>query len=61
MVTQHSLDSSAHSPPVAYYHELKNLGNGNYLCEVWSPSTLGVTLMKLTASEKAKLKRSRGR
>ncbi len=37
-----------------YYQELKNLGGGTYLCEVWVGSRAS-TIMKLTASEKAKL------
>lgn len=37
-----------------YYRELKNLGGGTYLCEVWVGSRAS-TIMKLTASEKAKL------
>jgi len=44
--------------PIVRYRELKNLGGGNYLCEVWTDSYLDTTLMKLTASEKAKLQRS---
>lgn len=42
---------------MVHYRELKNLGGGNYLCEVWTTTYLDNTLMKLTASEKAKLRR----
>jgi hypothetical protein len=50
--------AAAETYPIVRYRELKNLGGGNYLCEVWTQSYLDTTLMKLTASEKAKLQRS---
>jgi hypothetical protein len=50
--------ATAETYPIVRYRELKNLGGGNYLCEVWTQSYLDTTLMKLTASEKAKLQRS---
>ena len=43
--------------PVVYYQELKNLGGNSYLCEVWAGNNDRRTIMKLTASEKAKLQR----
>ena len=48
---------AAEAYPMVYYRELKNIGGGNYLCEVWTTSYLDTTLMKLTATEKAKLRR----
>jgi hypothetical protein len=44
--------------PMVYYRELKHLGNGVYLCEVWAHNNMNTTIMKLTASEKAKLQRA---
>jgi hypothetical protein len=59
ITTPASADSPAAYPPrIVYYNELKNLGGGSYLCEVWSHPNLNTTLMKLTASEKAKLRKA---
>lgn len=43
---------------VVRYRELKNLGGGLYLCEVWTQYSVDATIIKLTASEKAKLQRA---
>jgi hypothetical protein len=51
--------TTATSPiQIVYYQELKNLGGGSYLCEVWSQANRDSTIIKLTASDKAKLKRA---
>jgi hypothetical protein len=49
---------STEAYPIVFYQELKNLGGGNYLCEVWTQYRVDATIIKLTASEKAKLQRS---
>jgi hypothetical protein len=49
------------SAPVVYYHELKNLGNGIFLCEVWTSRDRGSTILKLGHYEKLKLQRVYGK
>jgi spore maturation protein SpmB len=53
-----SATTDAEAYPIVFYQELKNLGGGNYLCEVWTQYRVDATIIKLTASEKAKLQRS---
>lgn len=52
--TSAATTTSAYPGEPVYYQELKNLGGGIYLCEVWMRSGPS-TIIKLTASEKAKL------